>query len=106
MEKLVDGKLIEEKLVEGILDLARLVFNEAYTEDNAKPHEETIDDFVKRPLAKTRDGLREQGRVVLFLDGLEDQGGIGGGVLWTKLRELMKVARVGDHGGELLERLE
>jgi hypothetical protein len=46
MEKLVDGKLIEEKLVEGILDLARLVFNEAYTEDNAKPHEETMMDLA------------------------------------------------------------
>ena len=46
MERLVDGKLIEEKLVEGILDLARLIFNEAYTEDNAKPHEETMMDLA------------------------------------------------------------
>jgi hypothetical protein len=40
------------------------------------------------------------------LDGFENQGRIGGGVLRTKLRELVKVARVSDHGGELLERLE
>ena len=46
MERVVDGKLIEEKLVEGILDLARLIFNEAYTEDNAKPHEETMMDLA------------------------------------------------------------
>ena len=46
MEKLVDGKLIEEKLVEGILDLARLVFNEAYTEDNANSSVETMMDLA------------------------------------------------------------
>jgi len=40
------------------------------------------------------------------LHRLEDQRRVGGGVLRLELGQLPEIAGVGDHGGDLLERLQ
>lgn len=36
---------------------------------------------------------------------LEDQGRVGRGILRLKLRQLPEITRIGDHGGQLFERV-
>ena len=40
------------------------------------------------------------------MHGLEDQGGVGGGVLRQEGAKLLKVAGIGNHGGEMFECLK
>lgn len=44
--------------------------------------------------------------VLGLLDGGEDQGGVGGGILGLVNGDGLEVSRVGDDGGELLELVE
>ena len=51
-------------------------------------------------------GLGQQGGVFGFLDRLQDQRRVGRRVLRLELGQLLEVAGVGDHGGELFEGVE
>ncbi len=53
-----------------------------------------------------RDGLGQQRRVLGLLHRFQDERGIGGGILGGVGRQLLEVAGVGDHGGELFEGVE
>jgi hypothetical protein len=48
-------------------------------------------------------GLGQQRRVLGLLRGLEDQAGVGGGILRRELGHLVEVAGVGHDGGVLPE---
>ena len=86
------------------LDLVVLVLNDgAYGMIRWK---QAVDHFVHGQMAKARHSVFHQRLVLGLLHRLENQRGVGGGVLWLKLGQLFEVAGVGHHGGELFESVE
>ena len=72
----------------------------------AKSHQQAIHDFIQCAAFEFADHAGHQWLVVRLLHRLQDQRRIGGGILRFELRQLLEVARIGNDGGELLERIE
>jgi hypothetical protein len=72
----------------------------------AEAHQQPVHDFVERAATELVHRVLEQGRIVSLLHRLEDERGIGGGVLRLERVKLLEIASVCHHGGELLEGLE
>ena len=69
---------------------------------HAKAHQQTVHGFIQRHLGVLGQGLVQQGTVHRHLHRFEDERGVGGGVSRLKLGDLLEVAGVCHHGGELL----
>ena len=67
-----------------------------------KAHQQAVHVVIQRSLGMLRQSFIQQRAVGRHLHCLEDERGIGGGILRLVLGNLLKVAGVGHHGGELL----
>ena len=72
----------------------------------AKTHQQMVHGVVQITRAHLGHGLRQQRCIFGLLHRLQNQRWIGGGILRLVLRQLMKVACIGHHGGVLLEVFE
>ena len=71
-----------------------------------KAHQQVVHHLIQRLPTVGRHGIAQHRGIVGLLHRFQDQGRVGGGILWPELRQLQKVAGVGDHGGVLLEGFE
>ena len=71
-----------------------------------KTHQQPVHDFIQRAAPELGHRVGQQRLVVGLLHRLQDQRRVGRGVLRAKLRQLLEITGVGDHGGELLQGFE
>ena len=67
----------------------------------AKAHQQAVHQVVQGRIGKALHHLVQQRRVLWLLHGFQNQRGVGGGILGPVLRQLLKIAGVGHHGGDL-----
>lgn len=72
----------------------------------AKLHQQTVHHFIQRCIAPLAGGGLQQGLVLRLLHSLQNQGGVGGGILGLVLGDLLEIAGVSHHRGVLLKLFE
>ena len=72
----------------------------------AEADQDAIHDLILCSVLELSNRGTHQWRIFGLLNGFENQGWIRGRITRLKLRQLMKITGVRDHGCELLERLQ
>ena len=71
-----------------------------------KAHQQVVHHHVQRLAPMGGHGLDEQGRVLGLLHCFQNQRRIGRCIFWLELGQLLEIAGIGHHGGELLKGFE
>ena len=88
------------------IHLGRHTAGNGFQNLTAETHQQVVHHRIQRLAPVRGHGLGQQGRVFGLLHRLQNQGRVGGRVLRLELGQLLEVAGVGDHGGELFEGVE